>query len=361
MQATITEKAPLLVLRFSAMGDVAMVASVLEELAAQHPELPIVMVSRPAFAPFFEAIPTLRFLSIDPKGRHKGLIGLFRLYRELRHYRPGTLADLHDNIRSRVLSLFFRLAAFMGAIIGRSSIKIRRIDKGRAEKKALTRSKNKILRALEPTVERYAKVLRQLGYSLTLSHRLCRKARPLRPELATLFSAPCAGYIGISPFAQHDPKRYALSKMTEVIDMLNKKDYRLFIFGGGASEKAQVAVWEKQFPGLINLIGQFSLREELDVMSHLDVMLSMDSSGMHMASLMGVPVVSVWGPTHPYAGFMGYGQAQEDAVQANHPDRPNSIYGNRPLLSNGQPVIDQIDPEDIVAAIERRKRNRKEN
>ena len=46
------------------------------------------------------------------------------------------------------------------------------------------------------------------------------------------------------------------------------------------------------------------MRTELNLMSHLDVMLSMDSANMHLASLVNIPVVSVWGATHPYAGFM---------------------------------------------------------
>jgi ADP-heptose:LPS heptosyltransferase len=86
-------------------------------------------------------------------------------------------------------------------------------------------------------------------------------------------------------------------------------------------------------------------------------MLSMDSAGMHMASLMGLPVVSIWGPTHPYAGFLGYGQSLTDCIQIDHPNRPNSIYGNKPCLCGVYPCIDLISPESVVNKVKERVEN----
>ena len=77
----------------------------------------------------------------------------------------------------------------------------------------------------------------------------------------------------------------------------------------------------------------------------------MDSSGMHMASLMGVPVISIWGPTHPYAGFLGYGQQWGDCVQIEHPNRPSSIYGNKPCVCGTVTCMDLIEPQMIVDKI----------
>jgi len=331
----------LLILRFSAMGDVAMVASVLQEFSVQHPGVELVMVSRPAFAPFFADIPGLVFHAFHPKTTHKGIGGLFRLFRELLAYRPFAVADLHDNIRSRILCTFFRFAP----------VKIKRIDKGRAEKKALVRAGQNELKPLKPTVERYASVFAGLGYPVKLSHRLQRKVRPLPEGAVAFFNQAAAGCIGIAPFAQHIHKMYSLSKMQEVIEKLTALHYQVFIFGGGAEEQRIGDEWEKKITGVKNGIGKFTLKEELDIISHLDLMLSMDSSGMHMASLMGVPVISVWGPTHPYAGFLGYGQLLEDCIQADHPARPTSIYGNKPCLCGDIPCMDLIRPSRIVDAV----------
>jgi len=330
----------IIVLRFSAMGDVAMVASVLKEFSKQNPSIEIIMVSREVFKPFFDGIENLKFHAIQPKTIHKGISGLYKLFQELNIYKPNAIADLHDNLRSRALSTFFRL----------SGLRIKRIDKGRAEKKALTRSVNKIFKPLRQTVERYADVFRELGLQINLSHKLVSAPQEI-PANAKSLLQNTTKKVGISPFAQHMYKVYPLEKMEKVISALSLLGYELFIFGGGKTEQTIAENWAEAYPNTHNLIGNFNLSEELAIISNLDLMLSMDSSGMHMASLVGVPVVSVWGPTHPYAGFLGYGQLENDCIQIDHPARPNSIYGNKPCLCGVESCMDLINPEAIVNKI----------
>jgi ADP-heptose:LPS heptosyltransferase len=86
-------------------------------------------------------------------------------------------------------------------------------------------------------------------------------------------------------------------------------------------------------------------------MSHLDVMLSMDSANMHMASLVATPVVSIWGATHPYAGFMGWGQDSANVIQVDLDCRPCSIYGQKPCLRGDYACLNMIKPETIVEKI----------
>ncbi|MFD2288304.1 heptosyltransferase [Pedobacter petrophilus] len=334
-------KNKIIVLRFSAMGDVAMVASVLKEFAAQNPQTEIIMVSREAFKPFFNHVPNLVFHGLQPKTIHKGIVGLYRLYQELRKYKPSAIADLHDNLRSRAVSSFFRL----------TGLKIKRIDKGRSEKKALTRSTNKVFKPLRQTVERYVDVFRKLGFQIQLTHKLVHEPQKLPEKAKGLFSDPGMKKVGISPFAQHSYKIYPLEKMAQVIASLSKSGVEIFIFGGGHNEQQTAEEWTTTFPNTHNLIGNFNLSEELAIISNLDLMLSMDSSGMHMASLVGVPVVSVWGPTHPYAGFLGYGQSELNCVQIEHPSRPNSIYGNKPCMCGVESCMDLIAPQTIVNKI----------
>ncbi|MDN3588899.1 glycosyltransferase family 9 protein [Pedobacter aquatilis] len=334
----------IIVLRFSAMGDVAMVASVLKEFSVQNPSTEIIIVSREAFKPFFDGIENLTFHAIQPKTIHKGISGLYKLFQELSTYKATAIADLHDNLRSRALSTFFRL----------SGLKIRRIDKGRSEKKALTRSKNKIFKKLKLTVERYADVFRMLGFPISLNHKLVPAPHEIPTKAKSLFEDSDKKKVGISPFAQHIYKVYPLEKMEKVVAHLSNLGYELFIFGGGKTEQSTAEQWSKTYSNTHNLIGNFNLTEELAIISNLDLMLSMDSSGMHMASLVGVPAVSIWGPTHPYAGFLGYGQLESDCIQIENPARPNSIYGNKPCLCGVESCMDLIEPQTIVNKIKKK-------
>ncbi len=326
------------------MGDVAMVASVLKEFTQQNTEVEIVMVSRAPFEAFFNEINGVTFHAIHTKTKHKGIFGLFKLYKELKIYAPTGIADLHDNIRSRIVSGFFRIAG----------IKIRRIDKGRKEKQALTRKRNKIFKPLKQTVERYADVLKALGFEFKLSHAINKNLKPLPEKAAEYFKDTSTKKLGISAFAQHKYKMYSLEKMEQVIIGLEKLEVEIFIFGGGKEEKRIAQSWDSKYKNVKNLIGNFNLKEELAIISNLDLMLSMDSSGMHLSSLMGVSVVSLWGATHPYAGFLGYGQQLSDCLQIEHPDRPTSVYGNKPCLCGVESCIDLIDPQNIVNKIKQK-------
>ena len=90
--------------------------------------------------------------------------------------------------------------------------------------------------------------------------------------------------------------------------------------------------WEIQFENVTNLAGKFSLETELNLISNLDLMLAMDSSNGHLAALYDIPVLTLWGVTHPYAGFTPFKQPNEHQLVANrekYPLIPTSIYGNK--------------------------------
>lgn len=330
----------IIVTRFSAMGDVAMVASFLKEFQQQHTDTEIIMVSRKHFEAFFKHIPRLHFHSIDPKVKHNGLFGLFKLFKELKAYKPDYIADLHNNIRSRVLDSLFTLCGKPTKIV----------NKGRAEKKILTDPTRKEKKQLKLTIERYADVFRELGFSIQLDHVLTKEHRLIPPGLLASLASE-SKKIGIAPFAQHVYKVFPLQKMEEVIKHLNTQEYTIYIFGGGETEKNIASQWANSYQHVINTVGVYNLEQELDIISHLDIMISMDSSGMHMASLVGTRCLSLWGATHPFAGFLGYGQSIQDCIQVEHVNRPSSVYGNKPCDCNGTEAIDLITAEMVIEKI----------
>lgn len=334
-----TGKNKILVIRFSAMGDVAMTAPVLKEFVRNYPDTELLMVSRTLFRPFFNDIPNLSFFGFDPKGIHKGFCGLIKLFLTLRKQKITAVADLHNNLRSNVIRLLFFL----------SGVKTAGVDKGRKEKKELTRKAHKFVRQLKPTVYRYADVFKALGFPFILKNVLNKKV-PDTLHKETFPFAPLPKtkkWIGVSPFAQHQQKVYPLPKMEAVILALANLGYQLFIFGGSAEEQAIAFSWEEKHENIISVIKKVNLEEELKLISNLDIMLSMDSSGMHLASLKNIPVVSVWGATHPYAGFLGYGQSLADAVQIDLYCRPCSIYGNVPCYRGDFACMNNM-PDSIV-------------
>ena len=307
----------ILVIRFSAMGDVAMTVPVLRALTQQYPELKITVVTRGFFKPFFKGLNQVDVYTADLKGTHKGLVGLYKLAKALKKQEFDAVADLHNVLRSKILKFFFT---------GRRVVQI---DKGRSEKKALT--SGKLFQQLKTTHQRYAEVFEQLGYPIDLSQPLFPEKAKISSKLETYISNSASKTIGIAPFAAHRSKMYPLDQMEELIATLSK-DYNIVLFGGGKNEVEQLDKIEAKYNHVRSVAGKLSLEEELALIAHLDVMLSMDSGNGHLAAMLGVKVITIWGVTHPYAGFAPFNQPEDYAIvadRAQYPLIPTSIYGNR--------------------------------
>lgn len=322
-----------------------MTVPVIDACARQYPQLKITVLSREFVRPLFTHMPSnVQFAGADLKNKHKGLRGLNRLYKELRNMEFDAVADFHDVLRTKFLRTRFRLAGVPTAYI----------NKGRKEKKALTNEVEKELKPLRTSFERYADVLHQLGLEFTPAFTsLFANEKPDLNSVKDLIGEKGFNqWIGIAPFAAHKGKVYPLQQMQKVIEALTQNpNYRIFLFGAGNDERAILEQWEKQYK-VCSLAGKFKMDDELRIMSHLDVMLSMDSANMHLASLTGTPVLSIWGATHPYAGFMGWNQPMDNAIQLNMPCRPCSIYGNVPCMHEDYSCLTLIQPQDIVKRIQ---------
>ncbi len=332
-----------LVIRLSALGDIAMSIPVLLQLLEQNPRIEITVLTQQKFAPVFDSIERIKVYAVDVKGRHKGIFGLIRLFRELKKQNKfDAIADLHDVLRSKIIRFFFKISGTPTAAI----------DKGRSEKKNLTSRRNKEFYQLKTTFQRYTDVFNSLGSGLTLDPTSPLLPKKKIPEQVIPFFSSSKKNICIAPFARHSEKMYPLGNMKIVIKHLSEHSgIQLFLLGGGNQEIAVLEEWVKEYPSIVNLAGKFSLKEELDIISNLDLMVSMDSANMHLASLFAVPVISIWGATHPFAGFYGWGQLPGNAVQINLYCRPCSVFGNRPCYRGDHACMQLLPAEQIIEKI----------
>tara|TARA_R110002033_G_scaffold18857_2_gene49171 strand:- start:165 stop:1139 length:975 start_codon:yes stop_codon:yes gene_type:complete len=299
------------------MGDVAMTVPVLRALTAQYPELKITVVTRAFFKPFFQGLKNVSVNEADFKGNHKGVLGLYKLSKELKALQFDAVADLHNVLRSKILKFFF---------FGK---KVVQLDKGREEKKALTSGQN--FQQLKTTHQRYAEVFEALGYSVDLSQPIFSKPKLLSENLKSFILNKDFKTIGIAPFAAHQSKMYPLAQMEKVIEALSK-NYNVILFGGGKKEIEVLNQFEANYNNVKSAAGKLNLEEELILISNLDLMLTMDSGNAHIAAMLGKKVITIWGVTHPFAGFAPFEQPKDFALTADRehfPLIPTSIYGNK--------------------------------
>lgn len=329
----------ILVIRLSAMGDVAMTVPVLSSLSAQY-ELNFIVLTTKSYAPMFTGIPNLKIFAIDKSGRHKGIAGLFRLFLDLKKEKIHAVADLHDVVRSQVLRSLFAL----------NRIKVAKIDKERGEKARLISDGKNKSKQLTHSVERYKAVFEELGFNFELNFSSIYPEKPaLLPVFTESFGLKQEKWIGIAPFAKHKGKIYPLEKMEQVIALFDeRKDVKVFLFGSGVEEMKTLTDWNKKYTCTKLMPDKVRLAEELNLMAHLDAMISMDSANMHLASLVGLPVISVWGATHYFAGFLGWKQSVQNIVEVDLECRPCSIYGNKPCERGDYACMSGITTQQIL-------------
>jgi len=305
-----------------------MTVPVFKEFLEQNPDVEIVMVSRSNFESLFTDIQNITFKGIN-LDEYKGFFGLRKLAKELlEEFKPDLVANLHDVIRTKVLDKIYK----------NKGLKVFKINKGKEEKDMLTDVWNLNKKQLKRTTERYADVFREMGFKLELSHQL----RPQTNEKSG---------IGFAPFAQHKGKMMPLEKSFELAKILAKK-HVVYFFGGGAEETQTLQSWENQIPNTKNLAGKLTLSDELKKISELELMISMDSANMHLASLVGTRCISVWGSTHHYAGFLGYGQSEDDIVQVSDLNcRPCSVFGDKECYRGDWACLEELHVTKIVEKI----------
>ena len=330
----------ILVIRLSAMGDVAMTVPVLTAFTEQYPDIKITILTREFFKPFFRDLKNVNVFSADVEGKHKGIFGLYKLSKELKFLQIDAISDLHNVLRTNIL----KFLCF--------GIKCIQIDKGREEKKALISGKN--FSQLKTTIQRYADVFEELGFPVQLSNPSFPERKELSSKtLAIVHESRAYKWIGIAPFAAHEGKMYPLEMMEEVIEELSK-DNKIILFGGGESEIEELNTLESKIVNVTNVAGMLTLDEELDLISNLDLMVSMDSGNGHLAAMLGIKVVTLWGVTHPFAGFRPFNQPTDYSLISNrniYPLIPTSVYGNK-CPESYKDCMKSIYVSDVVKKIE---------
>ncbi len=329
----------LLLIRFSALGDIAITVPVIRALYQTYPNLRVTFVSRPHGAPLFQEFKNFHFYPTDFNSRHKGIKGIWTLFKELKKIPFTAVADLHSVLRTHLLTFIFRFHGY----------KVKTIDKGRREKRALIRRKSKKFQPLTPTVYRYADVFRRLGFAVSLDQHEFPEKKELSQKILPFPQTNEKKWIGIAPFAAHRGKMYPLDLMQQVINFL-QKEHQIFLFGAGEKEKELLEVWEKAFTNVFSTVGKINLREQIDLMAHLDLMISMDSANGHLAANTGIRVLTLWGMTHPFCGFSPFNQPPNHALildRNKFPLIPTSVYGNK-IPKGYDEAFRSLDPKKVI-------------
>ena len=148
---------------------------------------------------------------------------------------------------------------------------------------------------------------------------------------------------------------WPLEKMERLLERIQESlDATVFLFGGGKEEIEQLAELSGRFSNTVLVAGKLPLNGEIALVLRLHLMLAMDSFNMHLAALLGIPLLSIWGSTHPYSGFGPYQYDDSSIIQIppeKLPCRPCSIFGNKGCARGDLACMNWIEPEHVFDRI----------
>lgn len=299
-------------------------------VATAYPEVTLHVVTTPFCAQLFVNVPSN--VKLHPVKRSDSFLQTVSL---LRADSVDAVADLHNVLRSWLIDAY---ALLRGK-------RVCMLDKRRSERKAVLGGRQ----SARPFTQRYFDVFSRLGLTC-------------RPQFTSVFptlppcplSLPKGGerWVGVAPFARYKNKTYPTEQMRQVVALLvAEPSVRVFLFGSRGDEATVLQQWEGLSSQAMSVAGRFTLQEELALMAHMDVMITMDSANMHLASLVGTRVVSVWGSTTPACGFMGYGQKPDDVLCLQLECQPCTIAGSKDCPRGTLDCLRKLQPRQLVRKI----------
>jgi ADP-heptose:LPS heptosyltransferase len=331
----------ILVLRFNAMGDVALVLPVVKKITELNPDVVITIATKPSIAFLFENIENVNVLPIAFDKEYKGISGLVRLHKHLAFKKFDFVIDLHDVLRTQFLRFLFK---------GKS--KILKFTKGRSEKNNWIHQKQGP--QLKHTTERYLNAFRVAGLATNTqfaypafvpSSQIKEKANKFFEETKSELN------IGLAPFAAHETKTLPINKIETLLHQLTIQPKLKIYFFSGPEHQDLVSKLQLKFGQQIINTHPLDIETQIALMLNLDKMIAVDSANMHFAAMQGISTISIWGSTTPELGFYPLPSTNHEFLQTkNLFCRPCSVYGNKKCTNSKQPLacLQNIDFSSIT-------------
>ena len=264
----------ILVIRFSAIGDILLTFPIVESLVNKYPSAEIHFLTKPSNKPVLELLSS----KVQPRFLQKSL---GQTAKQLREERYDLVIDLHNNLRTFLLQLLMMKWSWS------------RFRKLNFKKWLHTTFKWNTLPKVH-VVDRYAQAasVKPTAVNLVVNNTNLVESLPLN-------------YVAWVLGATFSTKQYPLSKLIETIEFLDIP----IVLLGGEKEMSMASSLQAHFPSLISFVGKTSLSEAALLLSKAKVVVTNDTGLMHLAAFYAKPMVCIWGNTVPAFGMYPYQSA----------------------------------------------------
>lgn len=329
-----------IIIRLSALGDVAMTLPALYSAADDHPGDQFVLVTQYFMSRLVIQSP-LNLTTIPFQLEQYGSpLGLLRFTKKLHQLYPNAIVvDLHHSLRTRS----------MGFILKTLGHRLISIEKPYEERKKLLETR--VEQRVDPELylprmtDLYFLTLKRAGLNMLSKGRLVT-GRTNCPRRIT---------IGIAPNAHYRGKMISREQVLQLIDGLSERfpDCDMILYGAAGAEARKNRELVQLRPNKVRLTAAEGLANEVEEIAQLDCMVSMDSANQHIAAMVGTPVISIWGATHPASGYIPFRTPLANCIGAELECRPCSIKGDKICHRGDYACLSLLSIPKIIDAVEK--------
>jgi ADP-heptose:LPS heptosyltransferase len=173
-------------------------------------------------------------------------------------------------------------------------------------------------------------------------------------DLPTVMHSP---FIAFAIGAAHEGKRMSENKLLEVCRSIKQP---LVLLGGPEDKELGDRLAKECGSSVFNACGAWTIHQSADAIRRAEIVIAGDTGMMHIASALGKKIISLWGCTVPGLGMSAYKPHPKSIIiepkqrsRFRFHSRPCSKLGNRCKYGMNNRCIDQIEINQINAAIEK--------
>jgi heptosyltransferase II len=326
----------ILVVRFSAIGDILLITPLLRAIRARYRGARIAVLTKEQFVPLLSHNPHVNeVLSVAPEE------GIRAIAERIRSVNYTHLLDLHGNLRSHALR---RLAPGPW----------RSYAKRWLERALLITVKRDIYGVQVPIAERYFEAAAELDVhpdgeppDFFLGADADQRAAD---QLAGLGLGQDRPIVAMAPGAAHATKRWPAEYWVDLARRITPTGADVAVLGGPDDAELGRHIAELAGANVASLAGALDLQETGAVIRRSEVLISGDTGVMHMATGVGTPVVALFGPTVRQFGFFPY-RSDAGVVELDLPCRPCSAHGSARCPLGHHRCMKQMLPDLVFATL----------
>lgn len=327
------------------LGDVVLLTSAIALLKKAYPQAHITMLSRPIVREVIEHNPVIDdVILFDYKAKQNSMKQMWSMVQELRRRKFDLAISFDRKLRPALLCLL----AGIPVRVGPSRV----LDARPSRVTWLYTHTVPITYDLDETLqaETYQEIIR--GFTGAAGHEhpvLPTPTEAQRTKAAALLSSAAGKRkIGLCVKGTFGLKTWPKEYFAEVVRALNLRyDAAFYVTGApGDYAYAEDVISAIGIP-VENLCGKTNLMELAAFYEQLDILISVDTGGAHIAAVTGVPLVVVFGCTSPRRWHPISDNAK--AFTSNEPCCPCS-YGETDCPSYPQPnCLYHVTPDVVLA------------